>query len=967
MPSCIDKEGNLDTLADCQCNEAICNTGQYCASKISQCVDEPIVTCTDNIRNENTCKCASNFCVTDQVCNSGACGYETCSSGETPIKCSCGDTLCERGKHCYATINMCTDDEIDNCANTDGTAPSPTNCVCGTDVCSEENGRYCNGDTCEKHHVDAVRVYKLVTSGFCRYIGWEEPDKSQCTKAAIQPSLSFDIARYWDKSSCSGSDYNTGCGCFIYAGSNDLMSYPGTRHYECSATKRCICTLMTNPCNYQNGQNNNIGPHCQCNTTLCEADTGMYCTASESKCTINPPCSETSLNTQVCTCGNVQCAENTRCKRESDVGYCSCENQNGLASNDKDCLCGDTFCTSGLYCNAAASKCGTDGVFEFKSLLTSGTAYDCTNTRGFEIISSAAECAEITGMEVVEVDIYDADISARCSINGSVAIYNSEDASPGPCTDEKPCVCLSTGSMCKYTEGKFINQEDTCFCGADYCTIETGMMCNNGVCSDVTSCSNIDGILPNNRDCTCGDTFCSLEPESIKKTVILYQEVGTIPTCSNTDGSVPIKEGLCKCGSVACTGTKTTQMYCDASKNQCNNVPYCTNTDGTTANPVACKCGNDVCTEATDMHCYASQNRCRPGPVCASTDGTSANPSTCACGSVDCETAETTGMFCMVALNTCSKDGLFTLFEERQAGKCTDKTGGTRPASITQCEAAATALGWPDTTVSELNHDNVPPGCYLSNQFNSLRFNTYTSSIRPCSHSSKCICVITALACMNTDGVTINSGGSCICGNKACDGQGTGMICDTESSTCSRPAACTNANGMIPNMVDCACGNNDCTATTGLFCDAYKNQCDNVPYCGAVRGTTANPSTCACGSTICESAGTTGMYCYRLENKCRKFANAVTMFEARSSGKCTDEPEGAWIETKSKCEEGIRALGWVDPSGFQYADDNYPAPHWPRGCYRTSNGYLYFNTNDFQDINCGYDSKTCICIVVRPG
>ena len=168
MPSCIDKEGNLDTLANCQCNEAICNTGQYCASKISQCVDEPIVTCTDNIRNENTCKCASNFCVTDQVCNSGVCGYETCSSGETPIKCSCGDTLCERGKHCYATINMCTDDEIDNCANTDGTAPNPTNCMCGTDICLEENGRYCNGDTCEKYHVDMVRVYKLVTSGYCR-------------------------------------------------------------------------------------------------------------------------------------------------------------------------------------------------------------------------------------------------------------------------------------------------------------------------------------------------------------------------------------------------------------------------------------------------------------------------------------------------------------------------------------------------------------------------------------------------------------------------------------------------------------------------------------------------------------------------------------------------------------------------------------------------------------------------------
>jgi len=966
IPSCIDKEGDLDTLTDCQCNEAVCSTGQYCIGEKSQCLDEPVVTCTDGSPNENTdaCKCISNFCAIDEVCNSGACIYETCSSGETPIKCSCGDTLCERGKHCYATANTCTDNELGICTNTDGTAPTSTDCVCGTDVCSEENGRYCNGDTCEKHHVDAVRAYKIVSSGLCTDLDWEKIKTiDECNIAAAFLNLE-DQTTDW----VGANNYNYPSGCGYNSANNELKfadRQPGQVDYCGREGYDCICTTIAEPCSYENGQNKNTGSSCQCSTTTCGTDIGMYCTASESRCTLNPICSETSANTQLCTCGNVQCAENTRCKRESDVGYCSCENDLGLASNDKDCLCGDTVCTSGLYCNAAASKCGTHGLFESKKLLTSGTAYSCADTPGFEIISSAAECKRITGMEVIEVDIYDADISARCSINGSVAIYNSEDASPGPCTDEKQCVCLSTGSMCKYTEGKFINQEDTCFCGADYCSTETGMMCNNGVCSDVTSCSNIDGILPNNRDCTCGDTFCSLEPESIKKTVILYQKVqalfffeertsgkcedksggapvgsqaeceeggsalglpgttadvmsgdhrpsgcfknfatgnlyfntdtagtscsdskicictqGYAPACSNTDGSVPIKEGLCNCGNKPCTGTETTQMYCDQAENRCNQIPTCTNTDGTAANPANCVCGTTDCdADTTGLFCDASKNRC-DFVNCTNTDGTAANPANCACGTTDCD-ATTTGLFCDASKNRC-------------------------------------------------------------------RFT----------------------ACANINGTAANPA-NCACGTTDCDAA-TGLFCDASKNQCNNVPYCTITNGTAANSANCACGTTDCDAATGLFCDTSNNdRCSIIPTCANKDGTAPNPATCACGSTGCDA----GLYCYESENKCRTFANAVTKFAERTSGKCTDEIEGAWIKTRSKCEEGIIALEILSRLSDTWVSEILPTNTLPRGCVKqiiyigagagTPQNYLSFNPKS-DSLGACSQTETCICIIVRP-
>jgi len=43
-----------------------------------------------------------------------------------------------------------------------------------------------------------------------------------------------------------------------------------------------------------------------------------------------------------------------------------------------------------------------------------------------------------------------------------------------------------------------------------------------------------------------------------------------------------------------------------------SSVPTCTNTDGTVVNEAACKCGTTDCTSSTGLFCTSSVNRCLP-------------------------------------------------------------------------------------------------------------------------------------------------------------------------------------------------------------------------------------------------------------------------------------------------------------------------------------------------------------------
>ena len=61
----------------------------------------------------------------------------------------------------------------------------------------------------------------------------------------------------------------------------------------------------------------------------------------------------------------------------------------------------------------------------------------------------------------------------------------------------------------------------------------------------------------------------------------------------------------------------------------------------------------------------------------------------------------------------------------------------------------------------------------------------------------------------------------CICGsrNTLCQPTDPGLVCNYATSTCSRPANCTDRTGSIELPQTCACGSSDCSSLSGMYCD----------------------------------------------------------------------------------------------------------------------------------------------------
>jgi hypothetical protein len=82
------------------------------------------------------------------------------------------------------------------------------------------------------------------------------------------------------------------------------------------------------------------------------------------------------------------------------------------------------------------------------------------------------------------------------------------------------------------------------------------------------------------------------------------------------------------------------------------------------------------------------------------------------------------------------------------------------------------------------------------------------------------------------------------------------LVCDSASSSCSRPAAaCKISNGTAANVgASCRCGSVDCESsdTTGMFCVAALNQCsksyNQIKVCSIVDGSAPiDDAPCICG------------------------------------------------------------------------------------------------------------------------
>ena len=312
-------------------------------------------------------------------------------------------------------------------------------------------------------------------------------------------------------------------------------------------------------------------------------------------------------------------------------------------------------------------------------------------------------------------------------------------------------------------------------------------------------------------------------------------------------------------------------------------------------------------------------------------------------------------------------DGQTTMYVVVTSGTC-QSNGHNMISESDKCEAAASRVGWPDTTVNAGQWTSYPTGCVTSmsnSGSKQLHYNTLSWASPSCSISTNvkgCLCEYTGAACAYGAGVTANPD-TCACGLSVCTST-TGFFCTTSLSSCSTSAACAITDGSALNTEKCSCGTADCEDSSLCFAD--ENRCA-IPNCAIIDGSAENLATCACGSATCTSS--TGLFCDASKNSCSKVVGSHTdVYLIVTSGTCQSNGYNL-IPDAATCGLAAAAVGWSDTSvnwPFSYFRDNFPG-----GCLdfhsAVTGGDLKFNTFYGGGGSCNDgSSKACLCSITVP-
>ena len=95
--------------------------------------------------------------------------------------------------------------------------------------------------------------------------------------------------------------------------------------------------------------------------------------------------------------------------------------------------------------------------------------------------------------------------------------------------------------------------------------------------------------------------------------------------------------------------------------------------------------------------------------------------------------------------------------------------------------------------------------------------------------------------------------------------------------------SCANIGGVQRNPSSCACGMADCESdsTSGLFCNKKDNRCRKYSICAKGDVSGENSAACACGENDCEAS--TGLFCYSPRSVC-SLSNTFSQSCVWSSG-----------------------------------------------------------------------------------
>ncbi len=806
---CVAKDdGNL-------CNGVLTCQGGKCAldpSSIVQCDPSNNTSCTANLCDEKTGKCAptpfpdGTQCGDGDVCTSkDQCVGGTCKG--TPFDCDddnpCSTDVCDPATGCKHSANTLPCDDGNPC--TDGDVCAGGSCTAGKDTCGEckndvdcaakDDGNLCNGvlqcvaGACQPKPNSAV---------ICPDTG------NPCTNAVCQPATG----------NCNNESVKDGGPC------DDGSA--------CTATSACFGGV----CIGQNALDCDDGK--PCTADKCDAKTGCVNTPTLGPCSDGNPCTTPDI-----------CLPNGSC--QGGINTCEC-------TSNADCVAKDDGnpCNGTLICQANAC------------VVAPGSPVVCDGNKDTECAKQTCDPDDGQCKAKPVIDGTDCNDGSLCTV-GDTCSKGACTGSALVCADANPCTtddCDSaTGCVNKPDDGAACDdgnpctQQDSCQGGA--CAPGP----NNCQCQVSADCAKFEDDSLCNGTLICSNNTCVIDP----KTVVTCPPGNGCSTseCNAKTGACDVKPagdgtpcgGATLCGGTGqCTAGKCVGPHgCADDGNPCT-AQSCDGQGKCLATPVNGPCSDgDSCTigdQCADGACKPGANQCDckvDGDCVGHDDGDVCN-GIFTCQNSKCAFDASTVVKCPPGAGSCQtdacnpKDGTCSIANEPNGTPCPD---GDECTTAEQCFAGACLKkGITCDDGKECTDDACDPqkGCVFNNSLPKI-----CDDGDPCTPISLCFqgtcnpgpintCVCTQDSDCPQDNDKCNGEMTCQGGNCKVD-PGSVVNCDPGNSSCLK-VQCTPATGKCdkqasPDGTPCS-DDNLCTTGDGCvlgLCVGAPIQCDDKIDC----------------------------------------------------------------------------------------------------------------------------------------
>jgi len=418
---CVDKSGTSSIENVCRCGTFECSAGQYCYDEIFNiCKPSPVNICQSldgyTISNEK-CWCkADNECPANRYCDmTGTTDTTICrttpkcvyTEGKMPntVNCECfdGQETTTTNKYCYKSLkrvspypNEIKKDNtwIQQCDLSGQKTPESGTCICGNDTCNSGE-LYCLGgipfewgdSTGYLHSCDQFKnelgPYTFQNTGDALVTSCEIGQSGGTCTGGSEESIACDWGGKLKNNvpSCKNNP-----ACVDYTRSNPN-------------TQKCYCGV-TEVCDKGNLCSNTEGGRCSipfCRDKVAKSKIDSRCSCSYNVNDFGPDCDlrDNDGNPQYCLAQGAENQEESKC-RIQNVLYpiCGCTTEqlfdcryaDGFIMNmdieqGMSCVCGNTVCLAGEYCNAEFSVCSADSPIQ-----------SCAFTEGIKVNQNPCLC-----------------------------------------------------------------------------------------------------------------------------------------------------------------------------------------------------------------------------------------------------------------------------------------------------------------------------------------------------------------------------------------------------------------------------------------------------------------------------------------------------------------------------------------------------------------------------------------------